>query len=73
MYGRFTGRLRRTSPSCPDHYSCLDAGQTTDIRTRMLEHYNDLPIAGVTHFFVEAIVTEDTHAVSSFGQTPSPH
>jgi hypothetical protein len=25
----------------------------------MLEHYNDLPIAGVAHFFIEAIGIEE--------------
>ena len=43
----------------PDHYACLYVGQTNDLRTRMHEHYNNPPITGVTHFFAEAIATEE--------------
>jgi len=54
VYGLFKGDL----PFRPDHYICLLVGQTNDLRTRLLEHYNDPSIAGVTHFVAEASATE---------------
>jgi hypothetical protein len=55
VYGLFKADL----PFRPDHYTCLYAGQTNDLRTAMLEHYNNPPIIGVTHFFAEVIATEE--------------
>ena len=46
-------------PFRPDHYTCLYVGQANDLRTRMLEHYKNPPIIGVTRFFAEAIATEE--------------
>lgn len=45
-------------PFRPNHYTCLLVGQTNDLRTRLLEHYNNPSIAGVTHFFAEVSATE---------------
>jgi hypothetical protein len=54
VYGLFKVDL----PYRPDHYTCLLVGQTNDLRMRLLESYNNPPIAGVTHFFAEASATE---------------
>jgi hypothetical protein len=56
--GMVYGLFRTDLPFRPDHYSCLFVGQTNDMRTRLLEHYNNPSIAGVTHFFAEASATE---------------
>jgi hypothetical protein len=57
--GEVYGLFKVDLPFRPDHYTCLYVGQTNDLRTRMLEHYSTPPITGVTHFFVEAIATEE--------------
>jgi hypothetical protein len=57
--GAVYGLFKTDLPFRPDHYTCLYVGQTNDLRTRMLEHYNNPPIIGVTHFFAEAIATEE--------------
>jgi hypothetical protein len=56
--GTVYGLFKTDLPFRPDHYTCLFVGQTNDLRTRLLEHYNNPSIAGVTHFFAEAIATE---------------
>jgi hypothetical protein len=53
------GLFKTDRPFRPDHYTCLYVGQTDDLRTRLLEHYSSPPILGVTHFFAEAIVSEE--------------
>jgi hypothetical protein len=53
VYGLF-----RPSRTRPGFYTCLYVGQTNNLRTRLYEHYNNPPIAGVTHFFAEVIGTE---------------
>ena len=53
IYGLF-----RPTPQRPGFYTCLYVGQTNNLRTRMYEHYNNPPIAGVTHFFAEVITSE---------------
>ena len=55
VYGLFETDL----PFRPNHYTCRYVGQTNDLRTRLLEHYNNHPVIGVTHFFDEAIATEE--------------
>jgi hypothetical protein len=50
--------LRQTSHSAPTT-TPVYMWDTNDLRTRMLEHYNNPPIIGVTHFFAEAIATEE--------------
>ena len=55
VYGLFETDL----PFRPDHYTCLFVGQTNELRKRMLEHYSNPPIIGITHFFAEAIATEE--------------
>ena len=57
--GAVYGLFKTDLPFRPDHYTCLYVGQTNDLRTRMLEHYKNPPIIGVTHFFAEAIATEE--------------
>jgi len=57
--GSVYGLFKTDLPFRPDHYTCLYVGQTNDLRTRMLEHYNNPPIIGVTHFFAEAIAREE--------------
>ena len=54
VYGLFKADL----PFRPDHYTCLFVGQSSNLRTRLLEHYHNPSIAGVTHFFAEASATE---------------
>jgi hypothetical protein len=54
VYGLFKSDL----PFRPNHYTCLFVGQTNDLRARLLEHYNNPSIDGVTHFFAEASATE---------------
>lgn len=34
-------------------YVCLYVGMTDNLRRRLREHFNNPPIAGVTHFFAE--------------------
>jgi hypothetical protein len=55
VYGLFKADL----PFRPDHYTCLYVGQTNDVRTAMLKHYDNPPLIGVTHFFAELIATEE--------------
>ena len=52
------GLFKADLPFRPDHYTCLLVGQTNDLRTRLLEHYNNPSSTGVTHFFAEASATE---------------
>ena len=56
--GTVYGLFKEDRPFRPDHYTYLFVGETNDLRTRLLEHYNNPSIAGVTHFFAEAIATE---------------
>ena len=56
--GTVYGLFKEDRPFRPDHYTCLFVGQTNDMSTRLLGHYNNPSIAGVTHFFAEAIATE---------------
>jgi hypothetical protein len=53
VYGLF-----RPTPNRPGFYTCLYVGQTNNLRTRLYEHYNNPPVAGVTHFFAEVVTTE---------------
>lgn len=48
VYGLFSADRTR-----PNFYNCLYVGETDNLRRRLLEHYNNPPIAGITHFFVE--------------------
>lgn len=48
VYGLF-----RRNPYRPDVFDCLYVGETDNLRRRLYEHYNNPPIAGATHFFVE--------------------
>jgi hypothetical protein len=57
-YGLFT-----PNPNRPGFYICLYVGQTNNLRTRLYEHYDNPPIAGVTHFFAEVITTEQQRKV----------
>lgn len=57
--GAVYGLFKTDLPFRSDHYTCLYVEQTNDLRTPMLEHYNNPPIIGVTHFFAEAIATEE--------------
>jgi hypothetical protein len=56
--GSIYGLFKTDLPFRPNHYTCLFVGQTNDLRARLLEHYNNPSIAGVTHFFAEASATE---------------
>jgi len=53
VYGLF-----RPDPNRPGFYLCLYVGETDNLRRRLLEHYNNPPIYGATHFFVEVVTTE---------------
>jgi hypothetical protein len=53
VYGLFEPVL-----NSPGYFACLYVGQTNDLRARLYEHYNNPPIAGVTHFYAEVISTE---------------
>jgi hypothetical protein len=53
VYGLF-----RPNPYRPNSYDCLYVGETDNLRRRLFEHYNNPPVAGVTHFFVEVVATE---------------
>ena len=57
--GAVYGLFKTDLPFRPDHYTCLYVGQTNDMRAAMLEDYDNPPIIGVTHFFAEAIATEE--------------
>lgn len=39
----------------PNRFNVLYVGLSEDLRRRLLEHYNNPPIAGTTHFHVEGI------------------
>ena len=56
--GAVYGLFKTDLPFRPNHYTCLFVGQTNDLRTRLLEHYTNPSIAGVTHFFAEAGANE---------------
>ncbi len=53
VYGLF-----RPSNSRPGHFLPLYVGRTDNLRRRLAEHYNNPPIAGVTHFFAEVFAIE---------------
>jgi hypothetical protein len=53
VYGLFSRNLYR-----PNVYDCLYVGETDNLRRRLLEHHNNPPIAGITHFFVEVSPVE---------------
>lgn len=57
--GAVYGLFKTDLPFRPDHYTCLYVGETNDLRTRLLEQYKNPPMIGVTHFFAEAIATEE--------------
>lgn len=57
--GAVYGLFKTDLPFRPDHYTCLYVGQTSDLRTAMLEAYDNPPTIGVTHFFAEAIASEE--------------
>ncbi len=57
--GAVYGLFKTDLPFRPDHYTCLYVGQTSDLRTTMLEDYDNAQIIGVTHFFAEAIASEE--------------
>jgi hypothetical protein len=50
--------LFRPDPNRPGFFLCLYVGETDNLRRRLFEHYNNPPIYGVTHFFVEVAVIE---------------
>jgi len=56
--GSVYGLFKTDLPFRPDHYTCLFVGETDDLKTRLLEHYEHPSITGVTHFFAEASSTE---------------
>lgn len=53
VYGLF-----RANPLRPNSYDCLYVGETDNLRRRLCEHFNNPPIAGITHFFAEVLGTE---------------
>jgi hypothetical protein len=57
--GAVYGLFKTDLPFRPDHYTCLFVGQTNHLRARLFDHYNNPPLTGVTHFFAEAIATEE--------------
>lgn len=48
VYGLFAPNSYR-----PSFYTCLYVGETDNLRRRLLEHYNNPPVVGVTYFFAE--------------------
>lgn len=50
--GAVYGLVRRSAR--PGYFDALYVGETDNLRRRLAEHFNDPPIAGVTHFFAEA-------------------
>jgi hypothetical protein len=48
VYGLF-----KPNPTRPGYFIPLYVGETDNLRRRLFEHYNNPPIAGITHFFVE--------------------
>jgi hypothetical protein len=50
VYGLF-----RPNPTRPNYFICLYVGETNNLRRRLFEHYNNPPVAGITHFFVEVV------------------
>lgn len=48
VYGLF-----KPNPLRPGYFLSLYVGETDNLRRRLLEHYNNPPVAGITHFFVE--------------------
>lgn len=57
--GAVYGLFKTDRPFRPNHYTCLYIGQTNALRTDLLEHHGNPPIIGVTHFFAEAIASEE--------------
>jgi excinuclease UvrABC nuclease subunit len=50
--------LARPQPFNPGYYTILYVGKTNELPKRLREHLNNPPVAGITHFFAEAISTE---------------
>lgn len=48
VYGLF-----KSNPIRPGYFVPLYVGETDNLRRRLLEHYNNPPVAGATHFFAE--------------------
>lgn len=57
--GAVYGLFKTDRPFRPDHYTCLYVGQTNALRTHLLLHHSNLSIIGVTHFFAEAIASQE--------------
>jgi hypothetical protein len=53
VYGLF-----KATPLRPGYYDCLYVGQTNNLRARLVEHYRNPPIIGITHFFAEVVKTD---------------
>jgi len=53
VYGLFKPNYSR-----PGWYICLYVGLTDNLRRRLVEHFNNPPIAGATHFFAEVITSD---------------
>jgi hypothetical protein len=47
VYGLFKPSLRQ------GYFDCLYVGETDNLRRRLSEHFNNPPVAGITHFFAE--------------------
>lgn len=50
--GAVYGLFRQSSPG---YFVCLYVGETDNLRRRLMEHLNNPPIGGITHFFAEAV------------------
>jgi len=47
-------------------YECLYVGMTDNLQRRLTEHFNNPPIAGITHFFGEVWTTAQQRADREF-------
>lgn len=69
--GSVYGLFKTDLPFRPNHYTRLFVGETDALNTRLLEHYNHPSIAGVTHFFAEAVATETQRELRRRIQSPN--
>jgi excinuclease UvrABC nuclease subunit len=50
--------LAKAQPLNPGYYTILYVGKSANLRTRLKDHLNNPPVAGITHFFADRVDTE---------------
>lgn len=58
--------LARPTLADPNRYTILYVGKAVNLRKRLLEHFNNPPARGVTHFFADAYGTDAARTQREF-------